>query len=171
MHLMTTRREFLRAGLLGGVVPGAMRMLPVHAAASAAQTLTPEQREVLAAIAPVLLAGALPEGERRAAAVAAVVDGVERAVAGLPPHLRAELDQLFMLLTFGPTRWLVAGVGAPWSRATTAQIAGFLDAWRTSWLVLLQSGYHALHELIMAAWYARPESWPALRYPGPPTLS
>jgi hypothetical protein len=168
---MTTRREFLRAGLLGGALLGAMRILPAHAAASANQELTAEQREVLTAIAPVLLAGALPEGSQRAEAVAAVVDGVEEAVAGLPPYLRVELDQLFMLLTFGPTRWLVAGVGAPWPRASTGEVAGFLEAWRTSWLVLLQSGYHALHELIMAAWYARPESWAALRYPGPPALS
>jgi len=168
---MTTRREFLRAGLIGSALLAAMRMLPAQAAASAPATLTLEQREVLAAIAPVLLAGALPEGAQRAEAVGAVVDGVEQAVAGLPPHLRGELDQLFMLLTFGPTRLLVAGVGAPWRRAAAADIAGFLESWRTSWLALLQSGYQALHELIMAAWYARPESWPALHYPGPPALS
>jgi hypothetical protein len=168
---MTTRREFLRAGVLGGLLLGAMRMLPAYAAAASAPKLAADQREVLTAIAPVLLAGALPEGPGRAEAVAAVVDGVEQAVAGLPPHLRAELDQLFMLLTFGPTRWLIAGVDAPWARATTAEIGAFLESWRTSWLVLLQSGYHALHELIMAAWYARPEAWPALHYPGPPALS
>jgi hypothetical protein len=168
---MTTRREFLRAGLIGSALLGVIRLLPARAAAGAATGLSVEQRAVLAAIVPVLLAGALPEGGQRAEAVGAVVDGVEQAVSGLPPHLRRELDQLFMLLTFGPTRWLVAGVGAPWQRATAAEIAEFLESWRTSWLVLLQSGYHALHELIMAAWYARPESWPALRYPGPPALS
>jgi hypothetical protein len=168
---MTTRREFLRAGLVGGALLAALRMLPGYASDAAAPKLTADQRAVLAAIAPVLLAGALPEGPQRGEAVAAVVDGVEQAVGGLPPPVRAELDQLFLLLTFGPTRWLIAGVEAPWPRASAAEIAAFLESWRTSWLVLLQSGYHALHELIMAAWYARPESWPVLRYPGPPELS
>jgi hypothetical protein len=54
--------------------------------------------------------------------------------------------------------------------ASPVEIAGFLESWRSSWLTLLQSGYHALHELIMAAWYAQPGSWAALRYPGPPSL-
>jgi hypothetical protein len=53
-------------------------------------------------------------------------------------------------------------MGSPWPRASPAEVATFLESWRTSWSALLQSGYHALHELVMAAWYARPESWPAL---------
>ena len=168
---MTSRREFLRAGLVGGLLLTALRVVPVQAQHAAGRAvLSAEQREVLAAVAPVLLAGALPEGAQQADAVRAVVDAVEQAVAGLPPHLQAELDQLFTLLTFAPTRWLVAGVSAPWPRASAAEVGAFLESWRTSWLALLQSGYHALHELVMAAWYARPESWTALRYPGPPVL-
>jgi hypothetical protein len=91
-------------------------------------------------------------------------------VAGLPPHLQKELGDLFMLLTFAPTRWLVAGVTRSWPEASQDEITAFLQGWRTSWFTLLQSGYHALHELIMASWYARPDSWPALRYPGPPLV-
>jgi hypothetical protein len=169
---MTSRREFLRTGLLGGLLLAALRIVPLHAQPAAPRAgLSAGQREVLAAVAPVLLAGALPQGAPHADAVRAVVDGVEQAVAGLPPHLQAELGQLFTLLTFSPTRWLVAGVGSPWPRASAVEVSAFLESWRTSGLTLLQSGYHALHELIMAAWYARAESWPALRYPGPPALS
>ena len=168
---MTSRREFIRAGLLGGLLLAALRVVPAQAQQPGGRAaLSAEQREVLAAIVPVLLAGALPEGAQHAPAVRAVVDGVEQAVSGLPPHLQVELDQLFTLLTFSPTRWLVAGVGSPWPRASAAEVSAFLESWRTSWLTLLQSGYHALDELVMAAWYARAESWPALRYPGPPVL-
>jgi hypothetical protein len=35
---------------------------------------------------------------------------------------------------------------------------------------LLQQGYQALHDLVLAAWYARPDSWPAIGYPGPPEV-
>jgi hypothetical protein len=153
------------------VLLAALRVVPAASNAPAdSRKLSGEQRDLLAAVAPVLLAGALPTGEQQEAAVRAVVEGVERAVAGLPPGLRDELDQLFQLLTFAPTRWLLAGVSAPWPMASPVEIAGFLESWRSSWLTLLQSGYHALHELIMAAWYAQPGSWAALRYPGPPSL-
>lgn len=33
---------------------------------------------------------------------------------------------------------------------------------------LLKSGYAALHDLILGTWYAQPESWAAIGYPGPP---
>lgn len=168
---MSTRRQFLQTGVAGAGLLWLLRYAPSAArAATSSQGLDPATRAALAAIAPVMLAGALPEGDGRSAAIQSVVDGVAQAVSGLPPQLQDELDQLFTLLTFAPTRWLVAGVARPWPQAAAADISGFLASWRTSWFSLLQSGYHALHELIMAAWYARPESWPALRYPGPPKL-
>jgi hypothetical protein len=62
-------------------------------------------------------------------------------------------------------------VWRPWPQAHPDDIGAFLQDWRTSWFSLLQSAYHALHELIMASWYARSESWAALAYPGPPRLA
>jgi hypothetical protein len=169
---MVTRRQFLRAGVMGGALLALMRLAPRPAhAGDSAPVLDAPTREALAAIAAVMLAGALPDGGGRQQALAAVVDGVAVAVSGLPPHLQEELGQLFTLLTFAPTRWLLAGVSSPWPRASAEDIAEFLESWRGSWSSLLQSGYHALHELIMAAWYARPDSWPALGYPGPPRLT
>jgi len=168
---MPTRRQFLQTGLAGAALLWLLRVAPSPVrAATSPQVLEPDTRAALTAIAPVMLAGALPGGDGRGAAIQAVVDGVAQAVRGLPPHLQDELDQLFTLLTFAPTRWLVAGVARPWPQASVAEISAFLQSWRTSWFSLLQSGYHALHELIIAAWYARSESWPALRYPGPPKL-
>jgi hypothetical protein len=164
-----TRREFLRAGAAGAVLLTLLRRLPGLAAAAGA--LAADARQALVAIVPVMLAGALPDGEARAQAVRDVADGVEVAVAGLPPHLQEEVAQLFTLLTFAPTRCLVAGVWRAWPQAHPDDIAAFLEGWRSSWFGLLQSAYQALHELIMASWYARPESWAALGYPGPPKLA
>ncbi|HEV2607200.1 MAG TPA: hypothetical protein VGT79_04375, partial [Xanthomonadaceae bacterium] len=101
---------------------------------------------------------------------AEVVAGVDRAVAGLPPGSRKELEQLFALLSFAPTRCLVAGVWSSWPQASRESVASFLMSWRDSRFALLRSGYGALHQLILAAWYGNARSWPAIGYGGPPSL-
>jgi hypothetical protein len=35
---------------------------------------------------------------------------------------------------------------------------------------LLRSGYAALHQLVLAAWYGNARAWPAIGYGGPPSL-
>jgi len=32
---------------------------------------------------------------------------------------------------------------------------------------LLRIAYHALHDLVLGAWYAQPSNWVAIGYPGP----
>jgi hypothetical protein len=91
-------------------------------------------------------------------------------VAGLPPGSRKELEQLFALLSFAPTRCLLAGVWSSWPDASRDSVAAFLASWRDSRFTLLRSGYGALHQLILAAWYGNTRSWPAIGYPGPPSL-
>lgn len=115
-----------------------------------------------------MLAGAPPAGD--SGLLGQVVAGVEQAVAGLPPAVRQEVDQLLSLLSFAPTRCLIAGIWSPWPDASPASIRGFLDGWRLSRLALLRSAYGALHQLIFAAWYGNPLAWPAIGYAGPPSL-
>jgi hypothetical protein len=161
------RRRFLQAGLAGTVLLALLPHGTGRATSVAAAPFTVEHKQALAAIVPVMLAGALPSGAGHERAVRAVVDGVEVAVRALPLRLQAEVAQLFDLLTFVPARVLVARVPRAWSEADAHSIASFLDSWRTSWFALLRSAYQALHELIMASWYAQPQSWPALGYGGP----
>jgi hypothetical protein len=122
---------------------------------------------VLHAIARVMLAGALPNN---GAALDAAVRGVEIAIAGLPPAVQGEVQQLFGLLELPLTRRVIAGVG-PWERASDGEIAAFLERWRTSNVLLLRSGYAALHQLVMAGWYGNDEAWPRIGYPGPPRIA
>jgi hypothetical protein len=169
---MVSRRQFLKFGLAGGLLlaaAGAARAQTGYRAARGAdrfEVLSDDDREVIAAVAPAILAGTGAAGAR----LEAIVGSVDRAVAGLPPHLQAEVKQLLALLASWPGRRLLAGVRAPWPQASRTEVAAFLERWRFSGWALFQQAYHALHELVLAAWYARPDSWPAIGYPGPPVL-
>ena len=45
-----------------------------------------------------------------------------------------------------------------------------LEAWRHSRITVLRSGYQAMVRLVKAAYYSSPEVYPAMGYPGPPTV-
>jgi len=168
------RRQFIKAGVIGAATLAAVGAWYGHRHHGAGRIEGPAldgaAREVVAAIAPVLLRGALPAAPESAAAIRQVVDGVERAVAGLSAAARSEVGQLFALLSFAPTRMLLAGVAPLWREAGEEQIVAFLDGWRFSRFGLFQSGYAALHDLVLGAWYGNPASWAAIDYPGPPEV-
>jgi hypothetical protein len=170
-----TRRTLLKAGIAGGVVLVLARWMvtsysPRESAEASGSALDSSARAIIAAIVPVLLEGAISDADTSVEARAEVVAGVDRAVAGLPPGSRKELEQLFALLSSAPTRCLVAGVWSSWPNASPESVAAFLGSWRDSRFALLRSGYGALHQLILAAWYGNTRSWPAIEYPGPPSL-
>lgn len=167
---MTTRRQFLKTGILGTLALSmAGRWYPVAAQPSA--FAADARADILAALAPVMLADALPAvAEARKESIGATLAGVDQAIAGLDPMAQKELGELFALLSIAPARWLLTGVGEPWSTASPAQVARFLQRWRHSFWALPQSAYQALHQLIFAAWYGQTGSWADIGYPGPPRL-
>lgn len=175
---MPTRRTFLLAGTAGAAaLATAWWLRGGREAASATPATLPlaqldaEAPAIIAAIVPVLLDGALPADRAAAAtAVETTVASVAVAVAGLPPSAQKELGELFALLAFAPTRLALAGVDSRWEKASRDEVAAFLLRWRTSGFLLLRSAYGALHQLVFAAWYGNPSSWPAIGYPGPPRL-
>lgn len=171
---MLTRRQFIKAGFAGTAA-----LLVVRAAYGPFEgppqwqggagyrfrRLSPASCGLIAAIAGALLDGALPsETDARARAIDSVVAGVDKAIAALQPAVQAELQQLFSLLNFPVSRRLLAGVAQPWLKASTSDIAGFLESWRDSRFTLLRSGFHGLHQLILAAWYGSVESWQSIGF-------
>jgi hypothetical protein len=157
-----TRRRFIAAG-----VGGAARL----AGAGWVGAARPHAG-VIRALVPVVLAGALPAGTNaRTAAIAETVDAFERAVARLAPAIQEEIGELLALLSWAPTRRLVAGMTSPWPDATHAEIATFLGDWRASRFALKRSAYRALTQLIQGAWYDNPRAWTLIGYPGPPPLA
>jgi hypothetical protein len=161
-----TRRELLKTGAAGA----ALLTLADCARRVTSMRLDAVQREIVARVASVMLAGALPAEEpSHANALATAVDGFSVAVAGLPPDVQAEVQQLFSLLSFAPTRRLIAGL-PPWKDATDDEVRTFLDRWRYSSFLMLRGAYDALHQLVMAGWYGNAAAWPRIGYPGPPDI-
>ncbi len=173
---MITRRQFIKAGLFGGAalaLAGVFysRSLKEAPPDAVSRGLTLPGRAIVAALVPAMLAGALPEsGEARRRAVAQTVDGVGVAIAGLSAAAQKELAELFTLLDIAPARILLARLWPRWEDAAPADIAAFLQGWRTSRLALLRSAYAALHDLVLGAWYGHPDNWQAIGYPGPPEI-
>ena len=160
---MTTRREFLKTGLAGGLL--------LNVAACSRPSENGGRTVVLSALIPVMLVGALPaDGAGQPELIVRTLAGVERAIGGLAPATQKEIGELFDLLAFPLTRMLAAGIWSPWPEATPEAIGNFLESWRHSRFDLLKSGYAALHDLIFGAWYARPDTWAAIGYPGPPKV-
>lgn len=167
---MTTRRSFLKVGVVGAIAlaaGGALYRKMQGPAPLTPYALDGGARGVLAAIVPVIIGPMLPtDGAARTQAIARTIEGVQASVAILPWSTQKEIQDLFGLLSLAPARRLLAGVPA-WDEATPEQVAAFLQSWRTHRLEMLRGAYAALHDLVLSPWYADPASWSAIGYPGP----
>jgi hypothetical protein len=130
--------------------------------------MTDPSRTLMTALAAALLDGSLPPGgAARAAALDGLLARVDGLVAGLPDHAQDELSQLLALLATTPGRTLLAGVDSPWPQASLTSIRAGLQSMRLSSLGLRQQAYHALHDIVGAAFFSDPATWKAIGYPGP----
>jgi len=177
---MLTRRELVKTGISGSLLLTfancARRTMPARPRVADStyryRVLDVRAIEVIAAVATVMLAGALPAAApAHDEALLAAVRGFDTAVSELPPSVQAEIKQLLGLLEFAPTRWLAAGISSSWSEASDDDVAAFLKKWRFSSVQLFRSGYDALHQLTMAGWYASTQAWTRIGYPGPPKIA
>jgi len=175
-----SRRQFLKTGVVGTVWLGlASSGMALTGCSQKEQHickdcdwLSPSDQIMLFAIIPVMLRGALPGSEKeRNAAIRKVIAGFDIAVTHFSPSVRKEIRQLLDLLQFPFTRVVLTGVMSPWHREDALGVRSFLTRWQTSRYSLFRSGYAALHDLIIGAWYANPDSWKQISYPGPPALN
>ncbi|MEC5216343.1 hypothetical protein RCH09_001289 [Actimicrobium sp. GrIS 1.19] len=167
MTLHKSRRTFLKAGLVGAIVlsaAGALYRLNIPKPPPGKFALDSATAAALSAIVLVILDGAIPPTPAAATQASARVCD---AIAGLPLSTQKEIQDLFGLLTLGVTRRLLAGVPDQWQDAKPADVAAFLQSWRTHRIGMLQSAYAALHDLILGSWYTNEASWSAIGYPGP----
>ncbi len=170
---MLARRQFIKVGIAGAALLAVARLLdrPLAAPAAKYRVLADQDARMIAALAPVVLAGSFPEeAEARSRVIREVVESFDRAVFGLSLAVQGEIAQLFSFLNFAPTRLAFAGLWTPVEEASGEDLKAFLLRWRASRFDLQRASYHALTQLIQAAWYDNRASWAAIGYPGPPAL-
>lgn len=133
--------------------------------------LSPQGRAVFEAVARAVLDGSLPEDPgQRMRVLDAHLQRLDAAVSGFPPALQAELSRMLAVLSAAPGRLALAGLSTAWSEASVAEVQTALESMRHSRRQLRQQVYHALRDLTNAAFYADPQSWALLDYPGPAPL-
>ena len=123
----------------------------------------------LRALIPVMLAGAVP-AERMAEAVQASLAGLDHTLDHLSPEMLKLTVQLFDVLALPITRGPLTGIWGSWEKAGADDVKHFLERWQNSSIGLLKMGHSSLLQLVMMAWYGRPESWAHCGYPGPPKV-
>ncbi len=162
------RRTLLKVGVVTGALVAAVGLaLTAVRPARTQGKLNAPAREMIDALAAAVLHDTLPAAapDRRAA-----LDGLqarlEDTVNGLPPHLQAEVDELLTLAASAPGRLALFGLAASWAAASPAEVTQALPALRESSLALKQQAYHALRDILNAAYFAAPAAWVALGYPG-----
>lgn len=173
-HPGLTRRQLLKVGLLGTVVlasAGGIASLAgrTDSAAAGFRQLRASDLPMLRRVIPVVLDGALPDGQQ-ATAVENVLHALDSNLDRLSPSLNGQVMQLFDLLTLGITRGPATGIWGQWEDASDQAVRAFLRRWEGSSLALLQQGQNALANLILLACYSSPDAWPQCGYPGPPQI-
>jgi len=95
---------------------------------------------------------------------------VDAVVALASPPAQAEIRQLVRLFDSALAGFLLDGQFRTFSDSAPEQQDARIRAWQVSRFTLRRTGYRALKKLVYAAYYAAPETWPAIGYPGPPSL-
>lgn len=129
--------------------------------------LSEPARQFHAAIARAVLGTWLPfEAPAREQALQDQLTRLEQAIAGMPPAVQAEVDELSMLGASAPGRMALLGMAKPWPDASDAELLAMMQTLRDSSLSLRQQVFQALRELTLAAWLAEPRHWAAVGYAG-----
>jgi hypothetical protein len=133
--------------------------------------LTASGRSMFAAVAQAVLASTLPaDPDARAKALEGHLARVQATIAGMPPSMQAELDELVTIVGSAPGRLALAGLRSDWSGASVADVSAALQGMRGSSLAVRQQAFHALRDITNASYFADPSTWQAVGYPGPRVL-
>lgn len=169
------RRSFLKIGAVavaaigvGGWFASYLTDKNARAVLGAGAKLDAQAQTMLAKLADAVLDGALPkDAGQRAQAIAKVVDTADKAVAGLPPNLFKEVQDLFAMLGAAPTRALLIGQWTGWADASRQDVSNMLTGLRQSSVELRRVVYMSLRDMVTGSYYANSGTWEQIGYPGP----
>jgi hypothetical protein len=169
------RRTFLKWGLAGTVLlavgGGAWlatrRTRPVGGLAGPFVALAPEEVAVLVALSDRLVPARAGFPAPLDVEVPRRVDAI---VAMSPEPVQQEIRQLVRLFENALAGFVLDGQLRTFTDSSPEQQDARIRAWQASRYTLRRTGYKALKKLVYAAYYGAPATWPALGYPGPPSL-
>ena len=117
---------------------------------------------------PVFLHGALPDvPSQRELVINTTIEAIYRSINVLEPEQQQELEQLFGMLESRLGLLFLSGSITPLIMRDANQLVEMLEKWRHHYLVLLQTAYAGLRELIMTSYYSEPNNWNRLGYSKP----
>ncbi|HEU4385964.1 MAG TPA: gluconate 2-dehydrogenase subunit 3 family protein [Anaeromyxobacteraceae bacterium] len=166
------RRDFLRKGLVGGLLLAAgggvflaTRRTRAASGLGPLQILSPEEATVVLAVANRLV----PERVGFPRPLDVGVPGkVDALLAGLHPGAQKEFRRLVNLFEGAVAGFLFEGQARQFTACSPWEQEDRLRGWAQSRVTLRRSGFRALKKLVYAAYYGSPQTWPAIGYPGPP---
>ena len=164
---MQSRRGLLKKTLggaallaLAGAIPLALRKTKLREPPQKLRFFTAAEYSIWAAVAERILGDAPPHLD-----VAAMADEF---LAPLPPADATDLKRLLALLDNALANLLSGGPPRPFTRMTAAEQDAQLQSWQTSRLAIQRTGFQAMKRLCCAIYFAQPQTWTSVGYPGPP---
>jgi hypothetical protein len=91
-----------------------------------------------------------------------VAGGVVDYIATLPPHMQTDIRRLVLLFEYLPL--LVIFKATKFTLLTADDQDRYIEAWGTSRLGLLRTGFRVLKSLCVSTYYQNPASWDAIGY-------
>ncbi len=164
--MVLNRRKLLKYATVASAFAGGGAWLvadfPAVFEPTAQLHLSATEQQVLWWFIPAFLDGVVePQGNQ---AKRALLQRIDQAFRLLSPATQAELQQLLELLA-SRAGWLLLSAGVtPLSELSLQQRFQVLERWQQHYWQLLRQAYQGLHEIIYAAWYGDPSSWPAISY-------
>ncbi|HXU73242.1 MAG TPA: gluconate 2-dehydrogenase subunit 3 family protein [Polyangia bacterium] len=168
---MLSRRGFLRAGIVGGVLLGGAAIVGRSLSgyhldavtASRLRALSPKEYLVMQAVARRVLAADADDAP--SADAVDVAGAVDTYVAKLPPAVQREVRALLQLVEHGSS--LFRGRATRFTHLTPAEQDATLADWQHSSLVVRQRGFQALRTLAFLGYWRDDRTWPLIGYSGP----
>jgi len=166
---MTSRRRFLKVGLLGTALLGAAAIVGRNLsgytldAEVPLKALSKKELIVLAAACERICATDRPDAPAPdGLAMATWLDGY---IAGMDAAVRRDLSALFALLEHGSS--LFRFRATRFTRMSIAERDATLADWQSSALDVRRQGFQGLRALAFLAYWRQDRTWPLLGYPGP----
>ena len=170
---MVTRRQLIQVSIGGAVVVaaggGAALLLQdtvLRSPRRALRVLTGDQFSILAAVADRI---APANGDFPSAWEVFVPEKVDELLSRVHPANAAEIGQALGLLESPAAGLVLDGRTSTFTGSSGEEQDAILAAWRASDITVRRKAFKAINGLCNAAYYASPEIYPHVGYPGPST--